>query len=97
MFKRYFLIFFIVLFSGCKNNNNNVSTIIEENSNFISSINYPITVSNKLNKIIKRDVKKQYNNFKKGCCDGDFREQFYVDFKYNLVNNRYINVVRVQC
>lgn len=93
MFKRYFLIFFIVLFSGCKNNNNNVSTIIEENSNFISSINYPITVSNKLNKIIKRDVKKQYNNFKKGCCDGDLREQFYVDFKYNFVNNRYINVV----
>ncbi|MBP3921057.1 MAG: polysaccharide deacetylase family protein [Bacilli bacterium] len=91
MFKKLLIIISLFVISGCTKINNDVVTIIHENDDYIASISYPITESRKLNKLIKKRVREGFKVFKNSYHDT--REQFNVDFKYDLVNDRYINVV----
>lgn len=65
--KKFLLIFCcLFLLIGCNKTNkkNKTTTIIEHNSNILIGINYPITNYKKLNHIIKKDIEKDYYDFK---------------------------------
>lgn len=91
MIKKIILIFSLILIVGCTKQNNDVVTIIKDNNNCLISINYPITQSKKLNKIIKKEIKTTYKNFKKNYCKCDLEKQeLNIDFKQEIINNQYI-------
>lgn len=91
MIKKIILIFSLILIVGCTKQKNDVVTIIKDNNNCLISINYPITQSKKLNKIIKKEIKTKYKNFKKNYCKCDSEKQeLNIDFKQEIINNQYI-------
>lgn len=94
MIKKTLIIFSLFTLVGCKKINNDVVTIIKENNNCLISINYPITNSKKLNKVIKKEINKTYKDFKKNYCKDDLdRTELNIDFKHETINSKYINVI----
>ena len=66
-------------------------TIIENENNYVVSINYPITNIKKLdNKIIKY-INKEYNDFKKNNSNYNLElSELNIDGSYDIVNDRYV-------
>ncbi|MCI9435029.1 MAG: polysaccharide deacetylase family protein [Bacilli bacterium] len=95
--KKIMLIFFVLLLCAChKKNDNNyrVKTIIEENSNTIIAINYPITNIKKLNKKIQKYIDDTYNKFLKQYNEITFlnkKHELNIDYTYYSLDNEYIS------
>ena len=95
--KIIFLIF-LFLITGCSNKNTlkeNINTLIEEDKNILIGINYPITNISSLDKVIKTDIEKIYDNFKKeyeSFSSLSEKSELNIDYTYNLVNKNYINI-----
>lgn len=85
--KKIIIILLTILLIGCKKEENNIITLINENDNCISSINYPITEEKKLNKKIKKYINTEINNFQKNYCNKDTRQELNIDFKKETINN----------
>lgn len=84
----------ILLLCGC--GNKNIETVFENNHNMKISINYPESGINKLDKQIKNYVDTIYQGFKEEYENVYTLEQISelnIDYKYNVVDNRYINIV----
>ena len=65
--KKILVFLIIIILCGCNNkadNNKNINTIIEEKSNILIGINYPITNIKNLDTQIESDIQQIYNNFK---------------------------------
>lgn len=91
--KKYLMIL-ILLLCGC--GNKNIETVFENNHNMKISINYPESGINKLDKQIKNYVDTIYQGFKEEYENVYTLEQISelnIDYKYNVVDNRYINIV----
>lgn len=92
------LIFFVLLLCAChKKNENNyrVKTIIEENTNTIIAINYPITNIKKLNKKIQKYIDDTYNKFLKQYNEITFlnkKHELNIDYTYYSLDNEYISI-----
>ena len=91
--KKIIIFLIICILAGCKNKDLNVVTIIEENDNCILSINYPKTENELLNKKIKKKIEKEHKNFKNNFCDKDERQELNIDFKKNIINERYASIL----
>ena len=64
--KKIFIIVFCLLFCSCRQSskfNYKIKTIIEENTNTVIAINYPVTNLANINKEIKKYVNTSYNSF----------------------------------
>ncbi|MCI8778427.1 MAG: polysaccharide deacetylase family protein [Bacilli bacterium] len=96
--KKIMLIFFVLLLCAChKKNENNyrVKTIIEENTNTIIAINYPITNIKKLNKKIQKYIDDTYNKFLKQYNEITFlnkKHELNIDYTYYSLDNEYISI-----
>lgn len=95
---RNFLVVFLVLFLvGCGSFDDSVVTLIDESDNCVSSVSYPKTSESKLNRKIKRYVKSSVRDFNSNYCSDDvLRQELNIDFKSNLISDRYLNVVLVK-
>ena len=88
--KKLGIIFFTILLSiGCqKKENQSVRTIIEEEQNILIGINYPVTKSKKLNKIIQKEVHTQYNSFKEKYMNFNSlnqKSELNIDYSFDKV------------
>ena len=96
MLKKIIIICFILVITGCNiTDKKNVTTVIEEDKNVLIAINYPITNINKLDKKIKNDIEKIYNNFKldyENFNTLNDKSELNIDYTYNKVFDRYINI-----
>lgn len=97
MLKKILIILNIILFTGCfnKKTDNYINTVIEEDKNILIGMNYPITNINKLDKIIKKDVEKIYNDFKneyENFNSINDKAELNIDYTYNTIFDNYINI-----
>lgn len=95
MKKFLFIICILLILTGCnkKNRENKITTIIENNSNILVGINYPVTGNKKLDHIIKKEVKKNYNSFKneyENFNSLNEKSELNIDYKFNKVSNYYV-------
>lgn len=88
------LLILTLLLVGCTPKKDNIVTFIKEKNNCVISINYPQTTIKTLNKQIKKDIKKTYKNFKMNYCkESNNKNELNIDFKYEIINNNYINIL----
>lgn len=96
--KKIVIIFFTLLLCSCTKKNNydyRIKTIIEENTNTIIAINYPITDIKKVNKKIKKYINDTYNDFLKQYNEITFlnkKHELNIDYTYYNLANQYISV-----
>ena len=96
--KKLLIFLIIILLCGCNNkhdNNKNINTIIEEKSNILVGINYPITNIKNLDTQIESDIQQIYNDFKKEYEEFNNlneKSELNIDYKLNTVNDRFINI-----
>lgn len=84
MLKKVFLIILLLSICGCSNKIiSNVGTIIEEDTNYIIGINYPIT-NTKIDKIIKKEISSIYQNFKKNHPTDKI--ELNIDYEFHHIN-----------
>lgn len=84
MLKKVFLIILLLSICGCSNKIiSNVGTIIEEDTNYIIGINYPIT-NTKIDKIIKKEISSVYQNFKKNHPTDKI--ELNIDYEFHHIN-----------
>lgn len=88
---------YILYVRQLKSNNfkNTIETNIEEEKEYLISVNYPKTDINKLDREIEDFVLSQVNQFKSKAKDSKYlidRDELNIDYDYFTVNNRYINV-----
>lgn len=67
---------------------NNVTTIIDEDDNRKISINFPTTDIEKIDNKVKKYINKIYNKFMNGS-----NEELNIDYKFNILNNKFISIV----
>lgn len=99
MYKKITLLLcFLTLIVGCVKKetlNENINTLIEEDKNILVGINYPVTGINNLDKIIRNDIEKIYNEFKEEFESFNSlteKSELNIDYTYNIVNDNYINI-----
>lgn len=96
--KKMILILCILLLCACNKKNEydyRIKTIIEENTNTIIAINYPITNINKLNKKIKKYIDETYTKFLKQYNEITFlnkKHELNIDYTYYNLANKYISI-----
>lgn len=95
--KKYFIILLLIAsLTGCnsKNANKNINTIIEKEKNILIGMNYPVTGIASFDKIIQKDIKNIYNDFKKNYESFETLEQseLNIDYTYFMINEHYINI-----
>ena len=96
--KKILVFLIIIILCGCNNkadNNKNINTIIEEKSNILIGINYPITNIKNLDTQIESDIQQIYNNFKKEYEEFNNlneKSELNIDYKLDIVNDRFINI-----
>lgn len=91
--KKYLLILILIL-CGCTNKN--IEMVFENNHNMKISINFPETGIKKLDNLVYDYVDTIYQGFKNEYENVYTLEQISelnVDYKYNTINERYINIV----
>lgn len=90
--KKLCVIIFLLLISGCTVKEK-TKTIIENENNYVVSINYPITNIKKLDNKIVKYINKEYNDFKKNNSNYNLElSELNIDGSYDIVNNRYVKV-----
>lgn len=67
---------------------NNVTTIIDEDDNRKISINFPTTDIDKIDNKVKKHINTIYNKFINGS-----NEELNIDYKFNILNNKFISIV----
>lgn len=88
----------IILLCGCTSkddNNKNINTIIEEKSNILVGINYPITNIKNLDTQIESDIQQIYNDFKNEYEEFNNlneKSELNIDYKLDIINDRFINI-----
>ena len=91
---KYLLI--LLLTVGCTKKDtvkDKINTIIEENKNFVIGINYPITGYKNLDNKLKEDINEIHHKFiKEYETDEDDSSELNIDYTYDIVNERYINI-----
>lgn len=88
--KKFIIILLTLFLVGC--DNNDIVTDISESDDCIFSITYPITNYKKLNKQIKKYIRRTKDDFKKNYCSNKLdRQELNIDFKKNIINN-YVNI-----
>ena len=89
--KKIITIIFLLLICSCTKKSNydyTIKTIIEENTNTVIAINYPITNIVKINKELKKYVNNTYDNFLK-----NYNTISYLDKKHELnIDYTYYNL-----
>lgn len=78
--KKIFIIFVLLLITGCSNKLEYIDTIVIENDDLLVNINYPVT-GTELDLNIKKDVKNIYNKYK--YLNGELN----IDYLYYKVDN----------
>ncbi|MEG2283020.1 MAG: polysaccharide deacetylase family protein [Bacilli bacterium] len=85
---------------GCSNKKNDIKpdihTIIKEEENYIVGINYPTIGYSKFDRKAENYVNEVYQDFIKEYSQQHSKEgkgELNIDYKYNLVNKRYVNVI----
>lgn len=100
--KKIFIIFTVLILCSCTRKvsmDYKIKTIIEENTNTVVAINYPITSIKKLNKEIKKFVNSNYNNFLKNYDKISYlnkKHELNIDYIYNNVGDKYISVTLIK-
>lgn len=100
--KRIFIIFMILIICSCTKKvllDYKIKTIIEENTNTVVAINYPVTNIKKLNKEIKKFVNSNYNDFLKNYNKISYlnkKHELNIDYIYNNVCDKYISVTLIK-
>lgn len=100
--KKIFIIFTVLILCSCTRKismDYKIKTIIEENTNTVVAINYPITSIKKLNKEIKKFVNSNYNNFLKNYDKIIYlnkKHELNIDYIYNNVGDKYISVTLIK-
>lgn len=96
--KKIMLIFFALLLCACNKKNAydyHIKTIIEENTNTMIAINYPITNTKKLNKKIQKYIDDAYTKFLKQYNEITFlnkKHELNIDYTYYNLANKYISI-----
>lgn len=96
MKKFIFIIISLFLLSGCHKSDEQITTIIENSSNILIGINYPITDNKKLNNIIKSDVEKTYSSFKNKYQNFHYlkeKVELNIDYKFQKMNRYYVVLI----
>ena len=78
--KKIFIIFVLLLITGCSNKLEYIDTIVIENDDLLVNINYPVT-GTELDLNIKKDIKNIYNKYK--YLNGELN----IDYLYYKVDN----------
>lgn len=97
--KKVLIIFISLLLCGCSKKNNyeyQIKTIVEENTNTLIAINYPITNIKKINKKIEKYINDSYNNFLKQYNEITFlnkKHELNIDYTHYNIDNKYISIV----
>lgn len=91
MYKKIVTLIILLIVCGCskKDIKNNINTTIEENSNIVIGINYPIT-NTKLDKYINKEIEKIYNNFKEKYGNFNYlnnKSELNIDYTFTDINN----------
>lgn len=100
--KKIFIIFMILILCSCTKKGSldyKIKTIIEENTNTVVAINYPVTNIKKLNKEIKKFVNSNYNDFLKNYNKISYlnkKHELNIDYIYNNVCDKYISVTLIK-
>ena len=96
--KKIFIIVFCLLFCSCRQSskfNYKIKTIIEENTNTVIAINYPVTNLANINKEIKKYVNTSYNSFLENYNKISSLDQIYelnIDYSCSNLNNEYLSI-----
>lgn len=97
--KKVLIIFISLLLCGCSKKSNyeyQIKTIIEENTNTLIAINYPITNIKKINKQIKNYINDSYDNFLKQyneITSLNKKHELNIDYTHYNIDNKYISIV----
>ena len=97
--KKFITIIFLLLICSCTKKSNydyTIKTIIEENTNTVIAINYPITNIVKINKELKKYVNNTYDNFLKNyntISYLDKKHELNIDYTYYNLDNHYISTI----
>lgn len=73
----------------------NIDTLIEEDKNILVGINYPVTGISALDKLIKNDIEKIYNDFKEEYESFNSlteKSELNIDYTYDIISDNYINI-----
>lgn len=92
---RFLLPICLLCITGCTKQTKNVETIIEKNNKIFVTINYPITGEEKLDKMMKTEIQKQYQTFleqQKEFVDISKKAEFNIDYTLDEVEKRYLQV-----
>ncbi len=96
--KKILIIFFSLLLCACTKKTSydyRIKTIIEENTNTIIAINYPIIDVKKINKKIEKYINDTYDNFLKQYNEITFlnkKHELNIDYTYYNLANKYISI-----
>lgn len=97
--KKVLITFISLLLCGCSKKGNyeyQIKTIIEENTNTLIAINYPITNIKKINKQIKNYINDSYDNFLKQyneITSLNKKHELNIDYTHYNIDNKYISIV----
>ncbi len=97
--KKFITIIFLLLICSCTKKSNydyTIKTIIEENTNTVIAINYPITNIVKINKELKKYVNNTYDTFLKNyntISYLDKKHELNIDYTYYNLDNHYISTI----
>ncbi|MEG0026251.1 MAG: polysaccharide deacetylase family protein [Bacilli bacterium] len=97
MIKKIFFLLLCLLLVGCnKYDGIQVETIVIKQDKIVSAINRPITGIKKLDYTTNKFIQKEYKQFIKNNKAIDIKThkaEFNIDYHYNVVNKRFINIV----
>ncbi len=88
MFKKFLIIILLIISCGCSKKNS-IQTIIENDSNIVIGINYPIT-NTSLDKIVSKDINRIYSKFKlenKNYIFLNNKSELNIDYTFNEIDN----------
>lgn len=97
--KKTIIIFLSLLLFGCSKKINysyQVKTVIEENTNTLIALNYPVSNIRKVKKKIEQYVNDTYNDFLKNYNEISFlnkKHELNIDYTYYNIADKYISIV----
>ena len=96
--KKIGILLSMLIFCSCSLNkkyNYKINTIIEENTNTLIAINYPVTNIKKINKSIKKFINNTYKEFLNEYNTVTFlnkKHELNIDYDYYNLSNQYISI-----